>query len=248
MNRLLLIDKDGTVTRTKSGETFVQSWNDQELIPGVAQSLYEHRKQGYTPIIITNQGGVAAGHKTLPEALAETQFACLLAGINRAYLCPDAAGTIGENVYEIRNGVDADDWLATHYTLDSLKTAKNLPITGLRKPECGMLLTAVALTDYPVQSCFYVGDRPEDSEAAAKADIRFMHADVFANMGLQAQVSIPVQLATDALRYLQSAHFVAQRALLTELAANPAPTAARLKLDGLDVTIAQLTHILEGQT
>jgi D-glycero-D-manno-heptose 1,7-bisphosphate phosphatase len=250
MSQLLLIDKDGTVTRTKSGETFVQTWNDQELIPGVAQSLHYHRRQGYTPIIITNQGGVAAGHKTLHEALAETQFACLLAGINRAYVCPDAAGTIGENVYEIRNGVDVDvdDWLVTHYTLDSLKTAKNLQITGLRKPECGMLLTAIALADYPVQGCFYVGDRPEDSEAAAKAEIRFMHADVFAAMGLQAQLSIPLNLAVDSLRYLQSAHFAAQQAFLAELAQTADPMEARLKLDGLGATIAQLAHILEGQT
>jgi hypothetical protein len=111
-----------------------------------------------------------------------------------------------------------------------------------------MLLAAIALTDYPVQGCFYVGDRPEDSEAATKAEIRFMHADVFAAMGLQAQVSLPINLATDALRYLQSAHFGAQQTFLAELAHNPDPTDARLKLNGLDATIAQLKHILEGQT
>ena len=39
MAKLLILDKDGTLVRPKSGGRFVQSPDDQELIPGVVEVL-----------------------------------------------------------------------------------------------------------------------------------------------------------------------------------------------------------------
>lgn len=233
MNQLLLLDKDGTVTRTKSGQTFVQNWRDQELIPGVAASIHQHRMMGLTPVMITNQGGVAAGHKTLNDTLAEVQFACVLAGIDRAYLCPDW----GDTMYELRK-TGIDEWISTQHTEHTFGAS------SFRKPECGMLLAAIALTGQATYGALYVGDRSEDAAAARKAGIRFMPADVFHNMGLQERVSLPVGLAADVLRYLQHQHCAAQQTLLADGAKLDDPMAHRLKLDALETTINQLAHIL----
>ena len=82
--KLLVLDKDGTLTRTKSGHTFVQHPEDQVLIDGVVEAIAAYTADGWTMAIASNQGGVAAGHKTLEEAIAEMQYAMELTGINIA--------------------------------------------------------------------------------------------------------------------------------------------------------------------
>ena len=37
--KLLVLDKDGTIVRPKSGHTFIQSPEDQVLIEGVAEAI-----------------------------------------------------------------------------------------------------------------------------------------------------------------------------------------------------------------
>lgn len=71
MNKLLILDKDGTLTKTISGEKFVQHPEDQKIIPGASKAVNYAKQQGYKIAIASNQGGVKAGFKTIEEALQE---------------------------------------------------------------------------------------------------------------------------------------------------------------------------------
>lgn len=66
---VLFVDLDGTIRESKTGE-FVDGPEDIRLLPG-----REERLHGWSgPVIgITNQGGVAHGHKDVDQVLAENQ-------------------------------------------------------------------------------------------------------------------------------------------------------------------------------
>lgn len=57
MKKLLALDKDGTITTTVSGETFVRSPDDQKLILGIADKISEYIAEGWSIAIVSNQGG-----------------------------------------------------------------------------------------------------------------------------------------------------------------------------------------------
>jgi D-glycero-D-manno-heptose 1,7-bisphosphate phosphatase len=59
VTKLIVFDKDGTLTQPISGNTFVQHPEDQQLRPGVAQKLEQLRAEGWTMAIASNQGGCA---------------------------------------------------------------------------------------------------------------------------------------------------------------------------------------------
>ena len=60
--KLLMVDKDGTLVKTRSGERFPNSPWDQQPIDGVERELLSLEVAGWTIVIISNQGGVSAGH------------------------------------------------------------------------------------------------------------------------------------------------------------------------------------------
>lgn len=55
--RLLILGKDGTLTKSKSGATFVQHPEDQELLPGVEEAIARYAADGWAMAIASNQGG-----------------------------------------------------------------------------------------------------------------------------------------------------------------------------------------------
>jgi hypothetical protein len=59
MTKLIIFDKDGTLTQPISGGAFVQHPEDQQLRPGVAQKLEQLRAEGVAMAIASNQGGCA---------------------------------------------------------------------------------------------------------------------------------------------------------------------------------------------
>lgn len=167
--KLLLLDKDGTIVFPASGEKFVQSPDDQQLLPGVAEAIDRYANEGWTMAIASNQGGVAAGHKTLEEAFCEMQFCLKLLGGHctwRVYFCPDFEGKT----------CFAGDWRG--FENYSWLIAQR----GYRKPNPGMIQAAMLecqITD--PQSVLFVGDRPEDEQAAIAAGVPFMWADAWRN-------------------------------------------------------------------
>lgn len=83
MTKLLILDKDGTLVRPKSGGEFVQHPEDQELLPGVADAIGRYAAEGWTMAIASNQGGCAWRQTTVSALqdgvyveLGETEYYC----------------------------------------------------------------------------------------------------------------------------------------------------------------------------
>lgn len=178
--KLLLLDKDGTLVRTRSGNPFVNRPWDQEWILFAKDSILRYQKQGWRIAIVSNQGGVAAGYKSVESAVFEMQFLLEmlpdrpdLREIN-AFFCPDD----GRTCYRVWGECNEEHRII--YT-DRHSDVINLGIEGqFRKPACGMLKLACEIegvADYA--NVLMVGDRPEDKDAAAAAGMRFLDAEVW---------------------------------------------------------------------
>lgn len=193
--KLLILDKDGTLVKSKSGNKFVQHPQDQELLPNVAETLQRSRDDGWQIAIASNQGGVAAGHKTIDEAIAEMLYCLNLLDLPMGLFCPDFEGQEcwlvnnrreviiapdGTEVSQIDENGEAlmmkpiklapsNDWLVAPYQV----------ISNFRKPSWGMLHAAQIWTNKAVDECIFVGDRPEDQQATEETLIEFQFAKDF---------------------------------------------------------------------
>lgn len=166
MTKLLLLDCDGTIRRSKSGATFINEPHDQEAIPEAESAIAHYYRQGWTIIGITNQGGVAAGHKSLEDATTEQKYTLQICPwLDAIIFCPD---------YE---GKERCDVFKTTSFLPSIKDMAELhnSLKGTyRKPGAGMLLWTMEWLGIDKADCLYVGDRPEDEQAAANAGVKFL--------------------------------------------------------------------------
>lgn len=173
-DKLAVIDKDGTLVETISLDTFVQSPTDQKLIAGVQDAIANLVDKGYALAIASNQAGIAAGHKSLQDTIAEMRYAMQLTGIQTAYFCPDFDGyhcyKVTPDLCEGFNDKPMPSESADRHPV-------LLPASGFgwyRKPDAGMLKMAIA--DHNVNEAIMIGDRSEDEQAAANAQIPFVLA------------------------------------------------------------------------
>lgn len=167
--KLAFLDKDGTLTTPKSGHTFVQSPDDQVLLPNVEQRINELVEAGYTLVVVSNQAGVEKGFKSLTDAIEEMRYLMrLLPQIQVCYFCPDMEGRECWKVTEV--GILNKASYRFYY----------------RKPEVGMVKQAVIDFDYnfSADDCLLIGDRPEDQECASNAAIRFIDAAEWRDNGI----------------------------------------------------------------
>ena len=178
--KLAIFDKDGTLVRPASGGKFVQNPEDQMLLPGVAQGITEMVTDGWTIAIASNQGGVVAGYKSLNEAIEEMRFAMKLIWplLNwpenlrfRGILCPDS----GKTAWAIDAFCSQGNWKQYEVTepIDSIPRQ-------FRKPDAGMIFEAINSLRFSGEnpdSVLFIGDLPEDEQAAAAAGVRFQWAD-----------------------------------------------------------------------
>lgn len=168
MTKLLMIDCDGTIRQTISGKTFIEDPHDQKIIEGADKALNYYQQKGWTIVGITNQGGVAAGYKTLEAAIEEQRYTLeLLPQTDNILFCPDFKGeqcwwiTAGKPNYAIHDNPKLTELVGT-----------------FRKPDPGML--NVAIKTFGIEGnekdYWFVGDRPEDSQAAQAAGVNFCDA------------------------------------------------------------------------
>lgn len=168
--KVLLLDKDGTIVRPASGGKWVTQPDDQVLIEGVATAVQKYIDKDWKIAIVSNQAGVAAGHKTLLDVEKELAYALNLlpSEVSTAFACPD---------------FDGQELICVRKTLTGCQRRKHVEklfmttmgSISFRKPEPGMLLAAQKfLWDDPLADCVMVGDREEDEQAAYKAGARFL--------------------------------------------------------------------------
>lgn len=173
--KLAILDKDGTIVAPRSGQTFVQSPEDQMLLSGVAERIAAMKADGWTFVIASNQGGVAAGHKTLESAISEMRYCLeLLPGfIREAMFCPDFNGS---DLLIVQDETDGFIDFRQHPPTEAIAHFDEL---NYRKPQPGMLRLAMwrfGVESNP-QTCLMIGDRPEDQQAAEAAGVRFLDAE-----------------------------------------------------------------------
>lgn len=93
----LLLDVDGTLRKTKSGDIYPKSADDVELLPGRRDILKRWLDDGYQLFFVSNQSGIASGqldHATAQSAFARTMQLLDLPITDIAY-CPHPAHPIG---------------------------------------------------------------------------------------------------------------------------------------------------------
>jgi histidinol-phosphate phosphatase family protein len=66
--KALLLDYDGTLRKTKSGDKYPKHPDDIEILPGRRAVLERYRRDGYKLLGVSNQGDVARGKLTMTEA------------------------------------------------------------------------------------------------------------------------------------------------------------------------------------
>src|SRR5207249_3863277 len=69
----LLLDVDGTIRKTRSGEIYPHHPDDVELLPGRREALQKWIDKGYQLFFVSNQSGVASG--TVSREVVEAAFA-----------------------------------------------------------------------------------------------------------------------------------------------------------------------------
>jgi D-glycero-D-manno-heptose 1,7-bisphosphate phosphatase len=148
--KFIIFDKDGTICWNKNDHNnFINHWNEQELIPGVAGKCKEVRDVGIELGVASNQGGVAFGYMNGGVAYSVVAMAAEDIGAQYHTHCPyHPEGKI--------EGYVRDDWL--------------------RKPRPGMLLTLMVEAQFEPYETLFVGDRDEDYQAAKRAGCDFMWA------------------------------------------------------------------------
>ncbi|MEM1186092.1 MAG: HAD-IIIA family hydrolase [Planctomycetota bacterium] len=160
----VFLDRDDTlnVNAQLPDEAFPGTWGDLycpdwvKLLPGAADACARLAGAGYTLVIITNQGGAARGHATIPQIEATTARVCEL--IDEAAGCDPDQGPLISASYAAPHHPDA--------VVDHLRAAH-----PWRKGGPGMVLAAAHELDLDLGQSWMIGDKDRDLEAAIGAGV-----------------------------------------------------------------------------
>lgn len=178
MTKIIFFDLDGTLREAASGKTFIGEPTDQKAIEGTQKALSYYQEKGFVMIGITNQGGVAAGHKSLESAIEEQRITLqLFPELSEIFFCPNYGG---ESCWRVSRGNVPLEFNAPQ--------PEGYIDVSCRKPGYGMILVAAqGLTD--LSNCWMIGDRPEDQQCAAASGVKFIWASIlhakFAGLGMR---------------------------------------------------------------
>jgi D-glycero-D-manno-heptose 1,7-bisphosphate phosphatase len=91
LDRAVFLDRDGVVNKALvvNGKPHSPSSVEEvEIIPGVAQSVFELKNAGFEVIVVTNQPDIARKKITIEIIQEIHDFIKIETGINRFYFCP----------------------------------------------------------------------------------------------------------------------------------------------------------------
>jgi D-glycero-D-manno-heptose 1,7-bisphosphate phosphatase len=160
---LLMLDLDGTLREPLNGAQYFQHAKDQRMIEGTDTAIRAYGED-WIKVGITNQGGVAAGHKSIQQCIQEQQYTLeLFSELKEIYFCPDFEG---RKCFRVTR----------HNVHNHSKTRW---FGQFRKPQPGMLKLAMVRHNHLPENCLYVGDRPEDEAAARQAEVQFQWAEAW---------------------------------------------------------------------
>lgn len=117
-------------------------------MPGIFELCAEAQRAGYLLIVVTNQAGIARGYYSVEEFLVYTRW-----------------------VHE-QFAVEGVPLAATYYCPHH---ANFTSVCQCRKPEPGMLLSAISFFEIDVGKSILVGDKQSDIKAGIAAGLRRCH-------------------------------------------------------------------------
>lgn len=140
--RTVFLDRDGVINRCAPPHQYIQTWEEFQFLPGVADAIGALNRTGYLVLIVTNQRGIARGRMTTDElsALHEKMQGWLRehgAHVDAIYVCPHETGTC-----------------------------------NCRKPDIGLFLQAEAEWPIGKETTWMVGDSASDIQAGKKYGIK----------------------------------------------------------------------------
>lgn len=155
MKKALFLDLDHTLIRPKSGETFPKDADDWEFVPKMLNALWYDIHRDMRPIVIvTNQGGVVAGHHTVEEIEAKLKKV-------EEELVKHLRGN-----FEYKYPVEVFSYAAYAYNY-------------YRKPSPGMAYQAACEIGLDLSKCHMIGDMESDEQFAKHAGMSFQHVDSY---------------------------------------------------------------------
>ena len=139
-NRVLLVDRDGTINERPPRGRYVSRWEDFQFIDESVEAMRRLAEDGFRFVVITNQAGVALG-------LVEQQE------LDRIHKSMTAELS--------KSGIMVDGVFVSphHWDEDSFD----------RKPQPGLFFRASRALRFRLDRSVYVGDDIRDCEAAANA-------------------------------------------------------------------------------
>lgn len=165
--RLVLFDRDGTLTIPASGKTFPKSVNDQQWMQGRLDRLWQLREQGIHTALVTNQGGAAWGIFTPEEMLEVLGRQCEEGKINTVFVCFHDTSDKAKERAKIKALTGDEDYRGYIALYKGYHC---------RKPGPGMLLMAMDHFNVGPEETLMIGDRAEDEKAAQAASCSFLWA------------------------------------------------------------------------
>jgi len=140
---------------------------DQELIPGVAETISRYKQDGWELAIASNQDSVATDAKTLGAMIDEMFFVMSLAGINYAIAAIPYKTEFSEaSFFCTKDGGIFWKPIASR-------------LLRFRMPDAGMikyLLSYIFDNNSSDEKALFVGNHHEDQQAAQTAGVDFMWA------------------------------------------------------------------------
>ena len=143
MNSAVFLDRDGVINRKAIEGEYITSWEEMELLPGVAEGIALLNRAGFCVIVVTNQRCVAKG--LISEADLQDMHSRM-----REVLARD--GAVIDAIYHCPHDLESQ--------------------CRCRKPAPGMLLEAAKSRSIDLASSWMIGDSDSDIEAGKSAGCR----------------------------------------------------------------------------
>jgi D-glycero-D-manno-heptose 1,7-bisphosphate phosphatase len=91
--RTVFLDRDGVLNRKLPEGSYVRSWSEFELLPGVVEAIDKLKAAGMRVLVVSNQRGIALGFYTIDTVRQiHTEFQKLLlargTSVDGFYFCP----------------------------------------------------------------------------------------------------------------------------------------------------------------
>lgn len=160
----IVCDLDGTIRFNPDGE-YINGPDDIALYRGVIEALWRYRNDGYLVFGVTNQGGVAHGHKTPAGHQAE---------MRRTRELAEQQHKSGWPFHQVKASFYMASGSEEEYAYRSLRRKPRYGMLAVLEDEAQRQKGASYIIDW--DESIMIGDRDEDMACAQSAGVTFYHA------------------------------------------------------------------------